>query len=247
MNKKAAARPGGEPDTVGRLLDAAERLFGELGYDGVGMRALAEAAQVNLGAATYHFGSKEALYIETFMRRFRAMSSRQLEMLRQAEAEAAGKPLELERIVECLMRPPFEQGVEHPAFNSLLARNLLTPPPFLDEFIHEAIEPNVQAFNQAASRALPGVPLQLIDLRIMFSMGAMLMFTVHPGRRAEAPDAKRDEMLLNEFIRMVAAGLQSEPAMSAAKWSKMPFLGPPPNIKRRKHPSTAPQPRSAKA
>jgi AcrR family transcriptional regulator len=55
-----------------RLLDSAERLFGEHGYNGVGMRALAERAQVNLAATTYHFGSKKALYVETFLRRFRA-------------------------------------------------------------------------------------------------------------------------------------------------------------------------------
>jgi AcrR family transcriptional regulator len=31
--------------TVTRLLDTAERLFGELGYDGVGMRMLADEAK----------------------------------------------------------------------------------------------------------------------------------------------------------------------------------------------------------
>ena len=46
-----------------RLLDVAEKLFAEHGFDGVGMRQLADEAKVNLGAATYHFGSKEDLYL----------------------------------------------------------------------------------------------------------------------------------------------------------------------------------------
>ena len=41
--------------TAQKLLDTAERLFGEHGYSGVGMRALAQAAKVNLAATTYHF------------------------------------------------------------------------------------------------------------------------------------------------------------------------------------------------
>jgi AcrR family transcriptional regulator len=57
------------------LLDTAERLFDEHGYD-AGMRALAEEAKVNLGTAIYHYSSEEALCIKTFMRRFRPANAR---------------------------------------------------------------------------------------------------------------------------------------------------------------------------
>jgi AcrR family transcriptional regulator len=62
----SGARKHRSATTATRLLDAAERLFGEHGYNGVGLRALAGAAHVNLAATTYHFGSKKALYVETF-------------------------------------------------------------------------------------------------------------------------------------------------------------------------------------
>ena len=110
---KSMAQPADERETRERLLDTAERLFGELGYDGVGMRALAGEAKVNLGAATYHFGSKEALYIETFMRRFRPTNAERLRLLREAEAEAHGKPLRVEKIVDCMVRPPYLLGLKH--------------------------------------------------------------------------------------------------------------------------------------
>ena len=45
--------PGRKHNSAGtaqRLLDSAERLFGEHGYNGVGMRALAQHAKVNLAA-----------------------------------------------------------------------------------------------------------------------------------------------------------------------------------------------------
>jgi len=49
MQKRTSSRPAREQETVQRLLDTAERLFGEHGYDGVGMRILAAEAKVNLG------------------------------------------------------------------------------------------------------------------------------------------------------------------------------------------------------
>jgi len=45
-----------------RLLDAASELFGREGYHAVSVRDIVREADANLGAVTYHFGSKEALY-----------------------------------------------------------------------------------------------------------------------------------------------------------------------------------------
>jgi AcrR family transcriptional regulator len=48
--------------TAATLIDAGRELFSTHGYDGTSIRALTTLAGVNLGAVTYHFGSKEALY-----------------------------------------------------------------------------------------------------------------------------------------------------------------------------------------
>jgi AcrR family transcriptional regulator len=216
-------------ETTERLLDTAERLFGAHGYDGVGMRALAEEAKVNLGAATYHFGSKEALYIETFMRRFRPTNVARLKLLREAEAEAKGRPLTVERIVDCMIRPPFLQGLAHPNSHALLARNLLMPPPFLHAAIHRELKPNVEAFITALRRSLPGVPKDMIHFRVMFSMGSLLMFTAQRGAMGPAHNPKFDESILKELVRFVSAGVQSKPAVPAADWP------PPPRPPKRPH------------
>ena len=95
------------------LIDAAEHLFAEHGYDGVGMRALANEAGVNLGAATYHYGTKEKLYIETVLRCFRPIAEERIRLLRQAEKDAKGKPVPVETIVDCMLRPPFMAALAH--------------------------------------------------------------------------------------------------------------------------------------
>ncbi len=53
-----------EPDARQRLLVAARRAFAQHGFDGASVRDITTAAGVNLGAITYHFGSKDALYHE---------------------------------------------------------------------------------------------------------------------------------------------------------------------------------------
>lgn len=44
------------------ILDASEGMFGELGYDGASMRALARASKTSQALLHHHFGTKEGLY-----------------------------------------------------------------------------------------------------------------------------------------------------------------------------------------
>jgi AcrR family transcriptional regulator len=215
--------------TAQRLLDTAERLFGEHGYNGVGMRALADAAQVNLAATTYHFGSKKALYVETFLRRFRGVNAHRLELLAAAEREAPGQPLPVERIVECMMRPSVEAGLAHPAFNKMVARTLMAPPKFLHEHLRAELEPNLRVFVGALERALPAVPTELLNLRLALALGATLMFGVQVSAIKIKRDARREAAFLKELVRFTASGLASPPATLGAELAR---LKPPANRKR---------------
>jgi AcrR family transcriptional regulator len=51
-----------EPGTAAALLEAGRVLFAERGYEGASVRAITAHACANLGAITYHFGSKRDLY-----------------------------------------------------------------------------------------------------------------------------------------------------------------------------------------
>lgn len=56
-----------------RLIDVATSLFAARGYDGVSVRDITAAAGTNLGAVTYHFGSKAALFGEVIEREIRPL------------------------------------------------------------------------------------------------------------------------------------------------------------------------------
>ena len=58
-----------QPDTKQRILDVAERLFATRGFHATSLRAITRAAEVNLAAVNYHFGSKDALLEAVMLRR----------------------------------------------------------------------------------------------------------------------------------------------------------------------------------
>jgi len=52
-------------DTRSRLMEAALLVFAEKGFDGAGIREIAERAKANSAMVQYHFGGKEGLYQES--------------------------------------------------------------------------------------------------------------------------------------------------------------------------------------
>src|ERR1700741_3318643 len=55
--------------TRGAILAAAERLYADRGFGDVTLRDIVAAADVNLAAVNYHFGSKDELIAELFVTR----------------------------------------------------------------------------------------------------------------------------------------------------------------------------------
>jgi AcrR family transcriptional regulator len=55
--------------TRARILDAAELLFAERGFNGVALRDITEAAAVENALASYHFKTKDRLFTEVVLRR----------------------------------------------------------------------------------------------------------------------------------------------------------------------------------
>lgn len=66
MGKALRGRSGrrrGAPDTKGEILAAARTVFGERGYDGASVRAIAAAAGVDPALVHHYFGTKEKLFL----------------------------------------------------------------------------------------------------------------------------------------------------------------------------------------
>jgi AcrR family transcriptional regulator len=63
------------------ILDAAEALFSEKGFDGTTFREVAKQAGVQLSVTTYHFASKQALFEDVIGRRAAALGERRAQAM----------------------------------------------------------------------------------------------------------------------------------------------------------------------
>jgi AcrR family transcriptional regulator len=73
------------------ILSAAERLYAARGFADVTMRDIVAAADVNLAAVNYHFGSKDELIAELFVTRSLATNRERLNELKAAEEQGGGR------------------------------------------------------------------------------------------------------------------------------------------------------------
>ncbi len=164
-------------DTRDRILDIAERLFMENGYEATSMRMITGAAEVNLAAVNYHFGSKEALLREVFRRRLSWLNRERLQALDRLEGQAGGAPLKPSQILEAffgtLLRMGEDEALGGMTFLRLLGRTLTDPAEFIRNFFAGEYAEVIDRYKLALFRALPDVPKAEIVWRLHFMLGAM--------------------------------------------------------------------------
>lgn len=118
--------------TRAALIAAARDIFSRNGFDGASVRMITSAADANLGAVTYHFGSKRGLYEAALEAGLRPL----LHRVRSA-AEQPGTVIDrMMAVVEAY----FEHLAEHGSLPHLLLQEVAAgrePPPVVLEIIGE--------------------------------------------------------------------------------------------------------------
>jgi len=143
------------PDLRERLIEAARQLFARDGYDAASVRDITARARANLGAITYHFGTKEALY-HAVIERFATPIADQI----AAISVESGPPLE--RLAKA-MRAFMDHIWRHPEMPRLILRELASDRP-LPEPVARVIRRNIESFSrivaegQADGSIRPGEP-----------------------------------------------------------------------------------------
>ncbi|HLY10304.1 MAG TPA: TetR/AcrR family transcriptional regulator [Planctomycetota bacterium] len=204
-----------------RLLDEAERLFAVRGFEACSIRDLISAARANLGAVTYHFGSKKGLLRAVIERRLRPLNEERLRRLEEAEAVAGTGGPELEEILAAAIAPTIRLLREKPNFMRLIGRLLTTPggfsspPPEAKELLDR--------FMRAISRAVPGVPTREIAWRAHFLRGALIhtWTAAKPlvGTSTEGSTLDEGRALVARLVSFGAAGLRAPlPGSQARRW-----------------------------
>lgn len=199
MNQSISGSP-----TKDSLLNAAEQVFAEAGFDGASVRAITGRARANLGAVTYHFGSKAALFEAVVERAQSGMCS----MIEEAAA-APGPPIErLQRVV----RAHFTFLHEHPRLRRLVLQVLLLDAdlPAAVRYLKRAIGvvSEVVAEGQKAGSFRTGDPgllaISVLTQSLMFNL-MRPMLKRGPGLDLDNPGVRR--RVLDHALEFVRAGV----------------------------------------
>ncbi|HLU76739.1 MAG TPA: TetR family transcriptional regulator [Burkholderiales bacterium] len=198
-----------------RIIQAAERLFLEHGFDGTSLRLVTSLAGVNLGAVNYHFGGKDALFEAMLARRFDSLHAERLALLDAYQAE--GRTPSCEQLLTALFKPALARAREADAdcdFLRLLGRAYIDPSPVLRKLLAERYAPTIARFKEAFAAALPQLSRQELSWRLHFMMGALAYTLAGTDAwkliAAIQPDAGRDdEMLVRRLTPFLLAGLQA--------------------------------------
>jgi AcrR family transcriptional regulator len=94
-----------------RLLDAAEKRFADVGYEGTVLRDVTAAAGTRLASVTDEFGGKDRLFREVLIRRAVPLDRQRLSRLAQLPAGAHG-PVRLRAIIDAFVDPMLQRAME---------------------------------------------------------------------------------------------------------------------------------------
>jgi AcrR family transcriptional regulator len=193
-------------ESYDRILNTAEAIFAQFGYDGASLRQITRSAKVNLAAVNYHFGDKESLFREVVGRRFRSINADRLVKLQNAERAAGRAPVPLAEIIELMVRPAFELGTVNEGHGMrIIGRSWTEPLPFMEEILSKEFQPMMTRFGQAVRRHVPNLTPEDFLWRLSFVVGAMqhTLATMHRMKDLTCGICRSDdhEGALRRFIQ----------------------------------------------
>src|SRR4249919_2362636 len=205
------------PVTKDRILDAAESLFMEHGYEATSLRAITSGAGVNLASVNYHFGSKEELFQAVLTRRLDPMNQERIDLLEKLERDAGARLLSVEKILSAMMIPALRLARDEKRggknFLRVLGRAYADPAPFIRHFLSGQYAEMIGRYKEAFLRALPHLSRQELTWRLHFVMGA-LSYTLAGTDALKlfahmTQEKDNDELLLQRLAPFLVAGLKA--------------------------------------
>ena len=197
-----------------RLIDAAERLFSERGWNGVSIRAIAAEADVSLAALNYHFGEKETLLAEIFAARARPIADERTRLLHALQQR--GCPT-LEAVIEAFLRPALTVSSRFGGrtFAKLRARLATGPEEFSRRILARAFDESGREYIAVLQAVLPGLTPEELAWRFHFLLGTMVYTMADPGRIQSLTGGLCDlgdvDAAMRHIVPFLAAGFRAPP------------------------------------
>lgn len=205
---------GGNSDQTKRhVLDVAEALFAEGGYNGTSIRDIASGAEVAIAVIGYHFGPKAELFEAVIARRAAPLNAQRLQALNDAKARRPDGHIEVADLVRMYVAPFIEyalagnQGWQN--YAALMGR--LANSPLGTEVIARHYDAIAQTYIDALIDTLPDADRLALVEGFMATVASMLFICASTGRLeklAMAVDARMaGQTVIDNLIAFNSAGL----------------------------------------
>ena len=205
----------GKSDARDALLDTAERLFADKGYDGASLRDIAGAASQHLALSQYYFGTKERLFEEVIKRRAVAIVEARLAGLAEIDVTAMAPSDASRALIEAYSMPVIRAcyGPSRPwqAHVRLMARMVNTRQwvPLIRKYYDNC----GLAFLAAFQEALPHADHDSLRNSLSFMISNLIHVCSYEdrlGKTKKGRAAKQEIPALTEdFLRYTHAGFMA--------------------------------------
>jgi len=211
---QTAARDTGTREA---LLEAAEELFSQRGFNAVSVREIAQAAGANLGSIPYHFGSKENLLLEIYRAHCGPMNARRLELMGEAE-RISDRDERLAAVIRGWIVPAFSSGSDRRGggarFTRLRAILQAEGNEAAREVIARTFDDTSNALIDAIGNILPQLSRDTIVWRCHFLLGALYYALINPERVSRLSDgaARGDDFgaAIDQLVAATAAAMKAD-------------------------------------
>lgn len=202
--------------TKDKILDVAESLFAEQGFNDTSLRAITSKANVNLASVNYHFGDKKTLV--------RAVLDRYLEAFMPAVGEALVNlnqrdDYRMEEVFETLREPLLTLDDIRPngasRFMLLVGRGYTDVQGHLRWFITTRYDEVLNQFTNSIIKAGPELSAETLFWRLHFTLGTCVFTMASSQALAEIAfndygQAVDSTVIINQLIPFLAAGVAAD-------------------------------------
>jgi AcrR family transcriptional regulator len=192
-----------------RILDAAEEIFADVGFDAASMRRIAAEARVPVALVSYHYEGKLGLYREVFRARYpRAVEQRKAGLALAALEEDPRRRLEM--ILKAVLVPMLTlRSIEGTSnFGTLMAREANDPKAAERGIIGEMFDGVAKMTIGLLKKTLPDRNEAEIVWAFQMMIGTMVYIMGDTGRTARLSGGAADPKDTDATIRVIVALLR---------------------------------------
>jgi len=186
-------------DKRASILEAAEKLFSELGYEGASTRQIAKEAGANMAMINYYFGSKEGVFMEIMGQRVSDFKH-QLKEINEMDATVMEKLLlVVERYASRILC--------NLTFHKMMQRELSLPQrPEMFSTIKSAMLENMLVIEGIITEGIEEGTFRKVDVRMLIAtvMGTISNVAISPSKITSGTtldiNVKKDRKLITERL-----------------------------------------------